>query len=100
MTLNIAFDTTFFWNLNWGLGSYAFWFAEASGLSATFGVYPIIIVLASLFPDWADLNKDGSIGLEERELFGLTYPTNQEVKEINVLAAEEARRSLERPLMS
>lgn len=31
-------------NLNRGLGSYAFWLAEAVGLSATFGVYPIMLV--------------------------------------------------------
>eukprot|EP00929_Paragymnodinium_shiwhaense_P030285 TRINITY_DN17188_c0_g1_i1.p1 TRINITY_DN17188_c0_g1~~TRINITY_DN17188_c0_g1_i1.p1 ORF type:complete len:377 (+),score=42.54 TRINITY_DN17188_c0_g1_i1:80-1210(+) len=31
-------------NWNRGLGSYAFWFAEAAGLSLTFGAYPLILI--------------------------------------------------------
>merc|ERR1739848_347914 len=42
LTLNAVLGITFFPNWNVGIGSYAFWFAEAVGLSITFGAYPLI----------------------------------------------------------
>lgn len=44
LTLNSAFNKAIFPNWNRGIGSYAFWFAEAAGLSLTFGAYPIILI--------------------------------------------------------
>lgn len=31
-------------DIYWGIGPYAFWFAEAAALSATFGVYPMMLI--------------------------------------------------------
>jgi len=42
LTLN-GFVGDVFPNWNRGIGSYAFWFAEAAGLSLTFGAYPLIL---------------------------------------------------------
>lgn len=42
LTMNGAMGTHFP-NLNRGIGAYAFWFAEACGLSLTFGAYPLIL---------------------------------------------------------
>merc|ERR1712232_1418932 len=50
LTLNDALDVTWFPNLNYGFGSYAFFLAEAGGLSLTFGAYPIILISVFLFP--------------------------------------------------
>jgi len=47
LTLNDAIGQAYFPNWNRGLGSYAFWFAEAVGLSATFGAYPIMLIVFS-----------------------------------------------------
>mmetsp|Transcript_19687 Transcript_19687/g.42861 ORF Transcript_19687/g.42861 Transcript_19687/m.42861 type:complete len:348 (-) Transcript_19687:104-1147(-) len=44
LVLNDLVGSPLFPNWNRGLGSYAFWFAEAAGLSATFGAYPICII--------------------------------------------------------
>lgn len=44
LVLNDALDTDTFPNWNRGVGSYSFWFAEAAGLSATFGVYPMMLI--------------------------------------------------------
>mmetsp|Transcript_10563 Transcript_10563/g.21820 ORF Transcript_10563/g.21820 Transcript_10563/m.21820 type:complete len:114 (+) Transcript_10563:39-380(+) len=71
LTLNDTLGTTWFWNLNYGLGSYAFWAAEAGGLSLTFGAYPIILVAVYLFPQYSDLNRDGRVDEGENELFTL-----------------------------
>lgn len=44
LTLNTVIGSPIFPNLNYGLGSYAFWAAEACGLSLTFGAYPLILI--------------------------------------------------------
>jgi len=71
ITLNDTFGTTFFPNLNFFPFSYAFWLAEAVGLSATFGAYPVVITTAYFFPEYSDFNNDHRISEEEAELFQL-----------------------------
>lgn len=44
LTLNMSMGTATFPNWNRGVGAYAFWFAEAAGLSATFGAYPMVLI--------------------------------------------------------
>jgi len=73
LSLNAALGTTWFWNLNYGWMSYAFWAAEAGGLSLTFGAYPIILTAVHIFPQFSDLNKDGTLEEGEKELF-LLWP--------------------------
>jgi hypothetical protein len=71
LTLNDLIGYPLFWNLNRGIGSYAFWFAEAAGLSLTFGAYPILLLAVWLFPKYKDLNNDGGCDEGEEELFAL-----------------------------
>jgi len=71
LTLNDAIGTNWFPNLNRGIGSYAFWFAEAGGLSLTFGAYPILLIAVYFFPQYRDLDGDGKYGEGEEELFAL-----------------------------
>jgi len=79
LTLNAALGTTWFWNLNYSYGSYAFWAAEAGGLSLTFGAYPIILVMVHFFPQYSDVNGDGVMDKEEQELFSIVYPKESKV---------------------
>merc|ERR1712129_595882 len=72
-------------NWNRGIGSYAFWAAEAGGLSLTFGAYPILLIAVHFFPQYSDLNKDGSLDEGEKELFAL-FP---EIKEAEDLLEEQ-----------
>ena len=72
LTLNGVFDVSIFPNWNRGLGSYAFFFAEAAGLSLTFGAYPIMLIACRLFPNLADLDGNGDVDQEERLLFDMT----------------------------
>lgn len=44
LSLNSAIGSPVFPNWNRGIGSYAFWFAEAAGLSLTFGAYPMVVI--------------------------------------------------------
>lgn len=71
LTLNDVLGTTFFPNLNHGIGSYAFWAAEAGGLTLTFGAYPIVLLAVYFFPARADMNKDGKASVREQQLFAL-----------------------------
>merc|ERR1711992_315260 len=73
LSLNTVLGTTWFWNLNYGYGSYAFWLAEASGLSLTFGAYPLILIGVYIWPEYSDVNKDGQMDSIERALFSLKY---------------------------
>lgn len=52
LTLNTVIGIGIFPNWNKGLGAYAFWFAEAAGLSVTFGCYPMIL-LAFCLPKYS-----------------------------------------------
>eukprot|EP00930_Biecheleria_cincta_P088579 TRINITY_DN77831_c0_g1_i1.p1 TRINITY_DN77831_c0_g1~~TRINITY_DN77831_c0_g1_i1.p1 ORF type:complete len:400 (+),score=27.04 TRINITY_DN77831_c0_g1_i1:80-1201(+) len=44
LALNSVIGSPIFPNWNRGIGSYAFWFAEAAGLSLTFGAYPLVLI--------------------------------------------------------
>merc|ERR1711957_350068 len=49
----LTLDVSLGWglpNLNYGFGSYVFWFAEAAGLSVTFGAYPLICIVYNFAP--------------------------------------------------
>jgi hypothetical protein len=81
LTLNTALDVTWFPNWNYGIGAYAFWAAEAGGLSLTFGAYPIILVVVWFFPHLSDVNKDGQLTHDEESLFALSY-FKEEKKEV------------------
>jgi len=61
LTLNMVLGKGIFPNWNRGIGAYAFWMAEALGLSLTFGAYPMVLI-AYVLTD----------SPEERDLFALT----------------------------
>jgi len=77
LTLNDAIGYNIFPNWNRGIGSYAFWAAEAGGLSLTFGAYPILLIAVYFFPEYSDLNNDGEVGDGEKQLFAL-FPNIEE----------------------
>jgi len=80
LTLNVLLGTTWFWNLNYGYGSYAFWAAEAGGLSLTFGAYPIILIVVYFYPQYSDVNNDGKMGKHEQALFMISYDKHDLLK--------------------
>lgn len=91
LTLNYALGTTFFPNLNFGLLSYTFWFAEALGLSLTFGAYPVILIAVYFFPQYSDFNKDGNVKKSEMALFLLTYESlGQKTMNSDPLSTDDA----------
>jgi len=73
LTLNQVLGVTWFWNLNYSYGSYAFWAAEAGGLSLTFGAFPIILIAAHLFPELAHTNDDEKLSEDEQAAYRLVY---------------------------
>lgn len=44
LTIDMVLGGGYLPNWNYGIGAYAFWFAEAAGLTLTFGAYPIILL--------------------------------------------------------
>jgi hypothetical protein len=90
LTLNDAIGIAIFPNWNRGIGSYAFWAAEAGGLSLTFGAYPILLLAVHFFPQYSDLNKDGDLDEGEKELFAL-FPEIKEAQDL--LDAQNAARN-------
>jgi len=82
LTLNDSIGYNLFPNWNRGIGSYAFWAAEAGGLSLTFGAYPILLIAVYLFPQYSDLNGDGELEEGEKELFAL-FPKVEDIEESN-----------------
>jgi len=87
LTINAFTGEPTFPNWNRGIGSYAFWFAEAAGLSATFGAYPIM-VLGFLHP---------SIAAKKPMAFCLSYDPNatnhDEIDDAPFRGSEETKKS-------
>jgi len=72
LTLNVMLGTTWFWNLNYSYGSYAFWAAEAGGLTWTFGAYPLIVLIVHCFPQYSEMGN-AKYSREEQAVFALVY---------------------------